>query len=435
MKQLRRSIAVVGGVAAVAALALTGCSPTTTQSSADGDAGASYNATITPPTTCGEDLVYNQPDPDHIMSTLPQSVQTDLSTYMYVARATPWTTFKSKKDGNWKIGWISVPVNNPWLVNLDAQLHEEFDAAKAAGLVDGDLQVYIQPSTSTSTPEQQAAAITQMVSQGVDGIILFPADGIAEQSAIDAAGEAGVPIVTVSPAPTSKYAINLTSNNQENSYAGTFKLLTEKGVMGNGKTLNTLFVRGVAGVTVEQAYWDMLQADLKPCTGINDLGTVWGGWSPATTKTEVLKFLAAHPEQIDLVLQGGSMQAGVIEAFQQAGRPIPAMTMGGSSGGDLAWWAANTDTFDGYGLMYSGKQMAWASWQILMRTLAGNGPLVNSFNPASVVLTNDDIAQYAEPGTNLEWVGDMAGDKTDWVSPAQLDEYFTTPGSPTDKEK
>ncbi len=430
MKQSQRRLASAVGIAALSAMLLAACAPSTTQSSAGGDAGASYNATITAPTTCGDDLVYNQSDPDGIMSKLPQSVQTDLSTYMYTARATPWTTFK-KKAGPWKIGWISTPVNNPWLVNLDAQLREEFAAAKAAGVVDGDLQVYIQPSTSTATPEQQAAAISQMVSQGVDGIILFPADGIAEASAIDAAGEAGVPVITVSPAPTSKYAINLTSNNQENSYAGTFKLLTDKGVMGPGKTLNTLFVRGVAGVTVEQAYWDMLQADLKPCSGINDLGTVWGGWSPATTKTEVLKFLAAHPEKIDLVLQGGSMQAGVIEAFQQAGRPIPAMTMGGSSGGDLAWWAANTSTFDGYGLMYSGKQMAWASWQILMRTLNGNGPLVNSFNPASVVLTNDDIAKYVEPGTDLEWVGDMAGDKTDWVSSTQLDAYFTTPGSPT----
>src|SRR5690606_38328526 len=144
-------------------------------------------------------------------------------------------------------------------------------------LVEGELNVYIQPSTTTSTPEQQAAAITQMVNQGVDGIILFPADAIAEAQAIDAAGEAGVPIVTVSPAPTSEYALNLTANNQSASYAGTLNLLKEADVLGEGKTLNTLFVRGIAGVTIEQAYWDMLQADLKPCPGINDVGTVWGG--------------------------------------------------------------------------------------------------------------------------------------------------------------
>ena len=435
MNQQQRRFGVVVTVAAVA-LALSACSSTTTVSSAgkgDKSNAASYNAKITPPTTCGEDLTFDQTDPDHILKKLPQAVQQDLATYPYTARATPWTSFKKKK-GPWKIGWISVPVNNPWLVNLNSQLQEEFAAAKKAGLVDGSLSVYIQPSTSTSTPEQQAAAISQMVSQGVDGIILFPADSIAEAPAIDAAGKAGVPIVTVSPAPTSKYAINLTSNNQSPSYAGTFKLLMDEGIMGSGKELNAITVRGIAGVTIEQTYNEMLQADLKPCKGVKNLGTVWGGWNPATTKTEVLKMLAAHPEKIDLVLQQGSMQAGVIEAFQQAGRPIPNMPMGGSSGGDMAWWADNTSTFSSVGAMYSGKQMAWASWQILMRTLDGNGPLVRDFNPAPIKITNDNVAKFAGPGPDVTWVGDINGSKTDWVSAEHLDEYFTKPGSPTDAE-
>lgn len=432
MKQQRRRFALVVTLTA-AAVVFTGCSTSTTTSSASkddkGGSTASYNAKITPPTTCGEDLTFAQTDPDKILDKLPQAVQDDLSTYPYTARATPWTSFK-KKEGPWKIGWISVPVNNPWLVNLNAQLQEEFAAAKKAGLVEGELSVYIQPSSSTSTPEQQAAAINQMVSQGVDGIILFPADSIAEAPAIDAAGKAGVPIVTVSPAPTSEYALNLTANNQSPSYAGTFKLLMEQGIMGAGKELNAITVRGVAGVTIEQTYNEMLEADLKPCEGVKNLGTVWGGWNPATTKTEVLKMLAAHPEKIDIVLQQGSMQAGVIQAFEQAGRPIPAMPMGGSSGGDLAWWADNTDTFSSVGSMYSGKQMGWAAFQILVRTLDGKGPLVRDFNPAPIMITNENVEQFAEPGTDVTWVGDMRGAKTEWVGPEHLDEYFTDPGSP-----
>ncbi len=437
----RRSGLVIAGIAA--SLVLAACSSTKTTTSNGGGGGGDTtgasgssapansqvsNAIVTPPTTCGEDLKYTQPDPDKIISGLPASVQQAVSTYPYVVRGTPWSTFKGKK-GPWKLGYISVPVNNPWQVNLTAQLKSEFAAAKAQGLVTGSLNIYIQPSSSTATPEQQSAAIAQMVRQGVDGIFLFPADSVAETPAIDAAGKAGVPVVTMSPAPNSQYAINVTSNNQSASYAGFLKIMAQQGVIKQGKTVNVLVVRGVPGVTVEQTYNDMMTADLKPCPGIKIVGTVWGQWNPATTKTQVLNFLAAHPGKIDIVMQQGSMQGGVIEAFQQAGRAVPPMPFGGTAGGDLAWWAQNKATYQTVGAEYGGTQVGYTTFNIMTRILAGKGPRLRDFEIPPENVTNANIDDFATPGTNLTWIGDPRGPKDGWINNTQLDNYFTTPGA------
>src|SRR5262249_16125657 len=150
-------------------------------------------------------------------------------------------------------------------------------------------------------------------------------------------------VLTSDVAPNSKYAINVFAQNNSPTYAGTLAQMKKHGLIGPGKTVNVLMVRGIPGVTVEQAFYDAAVADLKACPGIKVVGTVWGKWNAATAKSEIVKFLASHPEKIDLVFQS-AVGGGVIQAFQEAGRPVPVMNFGGSSGGDLSWWLANKNT-------------------------------------------------------------------------------------------
>ena len=88
------------------------------------------------------------------------------------------------------------------------------------------------------------------------------------------------------------------------------------------KTGNVLFVRGIAGNPVEQAFQDAAVADVKACPGLKIVGTIYGKWTNATAKAETVKWLAAHPDtKIDAVIQNGIMMAGIVQAFQQTGRP------------------------------------------------------------------------------------------------------------------
>jgi ribose transport system substrate-binding protein len=391
-------------------------------------AAASSSGTpgVVPPKVCGKDLTY-QNDPNGLLKTVPASTRSLYALYPYTVQKTPWSSFKGKK-GPWKIGYVSFPTNNPFKVGLLAELQQQFKAAKAKGLVTGSLQTYIQPSFSTATPEQQDAAIQQMVNNGVDGILVHALNSTAEAPAFDAAGKAGVPVVLISDAsPPSKYAINVFWNNNANARADLLGLLVKNGQIKSGKTTSLLMVRGVPGFTVEQAQYDSGVQDIKPCPGVKVVGSVWGQWNAAVQKTEVLKFLASHPEPVNLVFVDGG-PAGVIEAFQQAGRPLPAMNYSGTSGGDLAWWSQNKSKITATGYQYSGASVAYTEFRLLLRILAGKEPRFRDISLVPAKVTSANVSQFATPGKSLTWIGDARMSPNAFAS--QLDQFFKTPGSP-----
>ena len=169
---------------------------------------------------CGEDVVYPAKDPDGAFKKLPKDIQARYGPYPYEIKATPWEAFKGKPKP-WKIGLITFPVGSPWLADVIKQVGTEFNKAKAKGLVEGTLQKYIQPSYATATPEQQIAAIQQMVRDGIDGILLLPLAGPPLAPAIDAAGKAGVPVVILDNVVSdAKYAVNVWSQNNSPAAAG-----------------------------------------------------------------------------------------------------------------------------------------------------------------------------------------------------------------------
>jgi ribose transport system substrate-binding protein len=420
MRRIKRTIVLPALVAGLVLLVATVATASTSRSALQ----------IIPPASCGRDVVFKKQDPDGVLAKLSPAVRALYNVYPYEVRATPWATFKGKK-GPWKIGYVSFPTDNPWKISMFSQLKKEFAAAKAKGLVEGSLQTYIQPSWATATPEQQSSAIQQMVRNGVDAILVHPLNAIAETPAFDAAGKAGVPIILTSDvAPNSKYAVNVFWQNNSPAYAGTLAKMKAAGSFKPGTTTNVLEVRGIAGVTVEEAFYNASVADLKACPGTKIVGTVWGKWNPATAKAEVLKFLASHPEKIDLVFQS-SVGAGVIAAFQEAGRPIPAMSFGGSSGGDLAWLADHKSDYKLWaGGQFGGFQVANTTLKIAMRILAGKGLKSRDIHFPVPLATTANIDQYATPGKPLTWIGDIRGNPNKFATNQVLNPYFTKPGTP-----
>src|SRR5881396_3771902 len=141
-------------------------------------ASASPAKSVRAAQACGQDVSYinNIKDPDGVFKKLPANIQARYGPWPYSVRATPWEAFKGVKKP-WKIGLITFPVGSPWLADVITEVGQQFNAAKAKGLVTGKLQKYIQPSYATATPEQQIAAIQQMVRDGIDGIFLLPLAG------------------------------------------------------------------------------------------------------------------------------------------------------------------------------------------------------------------------------------------------------------------
>ena len=161
-------------------------------------------------------------NPSGVYASMPANLKSIYSSYPNELIQSPWATTKITAKPPWKIGFIAFAITNPYNQDVLTGLQQQFAAAKAKGLVTGSLVTNIPATMAASTAEQQISAIQQMVSQGINAIILLPVDSVAEAPAIDAAGKAGVPVILADtpPAPGNNYAVSAWTQNQVASALG-----------------------------------------------------------------------------------------------------------------------------------------------------------------------------------------------------------------------
>src|ERR1700726_4186528 len=176
-----RAVIAVGAMAAVAAtMALTSTGSAVASSTAAAAHACGYSAPVGPT------------NPNGIYSPLSAKLKAVYSSDPGALNASPWAHSKPVK-GPWKIGYIAFAITNPYNQHVLDGLKSQFAKAKAKGLVSGSLVTNIPATIAASTPEQEIAAVQQMVRQGINAIIMEPIAGAPVVPAIDAAGKAGVP--------------------------------------------------------------------------------------------------------------------------------------------------------------------------------------------------------------------------------------------------
>ena len=374
--------------------------------------------------SCGASVPVGPANPSGVYSTMSPALKAVYSSFPGQLIASPWATTKITAKPPWKIGYIAFAITNQYNQDSLNGLQKQFAIAKAAGLVQGDLLTNIPATMAASTGEQQISAIQQMVRQGVNAIILEPVDSVAEAPAINAAGQAGVPVILADtpPAPNTQYAVSAWSQNQVEADAGALKII------GSG---NIVIVRGIAGNENDVVLSNQALADLKKCPNIHVAATLYGNWDEGTAKTVVSQYIAAHPQPLAGAIQDGGMMAGVIEAFQAAGVKVPPISGGECYGGDLSWWLSHKSTYQTVAQCFNGYQGAYTYFSVALRILDNKGPKYNVLEMPSPAITNDNLAQFAQPGLPLSSTAEVGGPDTAWCDNTCLDPYFNVPGPAT----
>jgi ribose transport system substrate-binding protein len=373
-------------------------------------------------TECGDTVPVGPENKDGVYATMPKKFQDIYSSYPGELVESPWATKKITAKPPWKIGYITVGVSNQYQNNVLKTLKEEFAIAKKEGLVEGQLVTNIPPSLEQSTPESQIAAIKQMIRQGVDAIIINPADSVAESPAMEEAGEQGVPIILadVPPAPGSKYQTSTWTQNQVDPDAGTL------GIIKKGKIL---IVRGIAGNQNDKVLYNQKVVDLKNCPDIEVASVLYGNWDNGQVKQVVSQYLASHPEKLDGVLQDGGMFAGVVQAFEARGIEVPPVGVEQCAAGDLSWWLERIDTYKTVAGCINGLQGGYVYFNTALRVLDNKGPKYNILQMPAVTIDNTNLKAWAQPGLPLTSDLELPGPKTGWCDNKCLDEYFNEPGA------
>jgi ribose transport system substrate-binding protein len=409
---------IVVGVASVAALAVVAASAL-----AIGVKPTGAGAVVTG-TKCGNTVSVGPTNKNGVYAAMPKSLQDIYGSYPDKIVASPWATQKITAKPPWKIGYIAIGLSNPYNNDVLTSLKTEFAAAKAKGLVTGSLQVNIPPSLAQSTPESQIAAIKDMVRQGVNAIIVNPADSVAESPAMEAAGKAGVPIILadVPPAPGSKYQTSTWTQNQVEADAGTLGLI-QKG--------DILIVRGVAGNQNDKVLYNQKVVDLKNCPNIKVASVLYGNWDNPTAKNVVSQYLASHPQPLAGVLNDGGMFSGIVQAFEARGIKVPPVAIEQCEAGDLSWWLSKLPAYKTVGGCINGFQGGYTYLDVALRILANHGPKYNVLSMPAVTLDNTNLKAYAKPGLPITSNEELPGPKTAWCDDTCLNKYFNVPGPAT----
>ncbi|MHA7971258.1 ABC transporter substrate-binding protein [Rhizobium sp. CAU 1783] len=332
-----------------------------------------------------------------------------------------WRDFKPKKGPPWKIGYASSYAGNTWrAAAMDELQNVIVPEWQKLGLLSE--VVVTQSNLNDSTQIQQ---IRQLVDQGADAIILCCSNPTALNASVKYAADKGVPVFSMTGYLTSEYAVNSSVNYQVGGYEIGKAMADQLGGKGN-----VLVVEGIPGTSGSDSQNRGVLAGLASAPDIKVVGSVAGMWTDQVAQGEVQKWLATNPGKLDGIVVQSAAEMGVLRAVQQAGRGEIPVAIGGELGA-LCHWRKNPNYINAAFQLWPPADDIELMWHIMMRTLQGQGPKVQSILVDPVKLTHEDLTKVMDENCNLdsaEWL--KVGSKRWGYDPSYLDDFFLHPADP-----
>lgn len=249
-------------------------------------------------------------------------------------------TTKWKKPGPYHIAALTEGPINGWGSLFDAQLKA---AAKSNSQVK---QLTLLPDQGNV--ETEVNDFQQVLSEKPDAILLVPQSVSALSATATRAEAAGIPVITCADRSTGSGWVTEVG---QKLYAQGFEAAVQLAQMMHGQG-NVVILDGIPGVDSGDAWKAGGHDALSHYPGIHIVAEQPGNWSTATGKQVTTTMLSAHSKIDGVLTYGMAMGMGALEAFHQAGRPIPPIAGVGMINGfarlALAygvkqWWASAFD--------------------------------------------------------------------------------------------
>jgi len=185
--------------------------------------------------------------------------------------------------------------------------------------------------------------INSLVAQGVDVIVSFVDGGEALLPTIQKATKAGVKFVALVGSPGGTPGVDYVDFVSEdiNTYGSGLADWTIKQLNGQG---NIVMLGGQAGNSYSQAVYDGVKSAAAKNPNIKLLNADMGdvpvdtGWEPGKTKQVVAGLITKFGEIDGIVADYGGGSVGGVEAFLDAGKPLPVWSANDSNQFACLWY-------------------------------------------------------------------------------------------------
>ncbi|MBC7810088.1 MAG: substrate-binding domain-containing protein [Burkholderiales bacterium] len=191
----------------------------------------------------------------------------------------------------------------------------------------------------------QVPQVEDLLAQDPDALILVPMGRAALSAPVERAMAQGVPVILCASGVETD---NFVTEVGTNLYGGGQRL-AQFVVDQLGGEGNVLQMNGIPGVDTAEIMAQGATAVWAENPGINILDVQYGNWSQAEAKILMEQWIAQYGEDIDGIWSGGAqMSQGIIEAYLDAGLPIPPIGGGEYGQGFMRLVAENDVQFQAW---------------------------------------------------------------------------------------
>ena len=331
-----------------------------------------------------------------------------------------YRTWKSPKKPPWTIGYASSYAGNTWRAGvMDRLVQKLIGKWQKLGLLK---EVLVTQSNLNDALQIQQ--MRQLVDRGVDALIVCCSNPTALNATVKYAFDKGIPTFSFVGYLTSPYSINSSSNYQLAGHRMGTWMAKELGGKGN-----VLVVEGIPGTSGSDSQDRGIKAGLAANPGIKVVGSIAGMWTDQVAQAEVQKWLATNPGKLDGIVVQSAAEMGVLRALQQSGRKMIPVTIGGELGA-ICYWRKNIDYISSAYHVWPPGDDFELIWNIMMRTLQGQGPKLQSILVDVIPFGKDDVKKMMGEDcdeNNKLWA--HVGIET-WGGKKFLDNFFLRPADP-----
>ena len=219
--------------------------------------------------------------------------------------------------GGYMIGISNNAAGNGWREEMICSM-------KAQALASGEV-ASMNVIHRTTDAAGQLADLRTLISDGVDAIVVNPADPAALNPALAEAKAAGITVVAVD-SPVTDPDTYILSNDQENyGYLGAKWLFEQLGGKGD-----VVYMRGIAGVQADTDRDTGFKKALAENPGINVISETFTNWAQADGTQQITDLLNSG-KHIDGVWTSG-IDNVIVDAFKTAGVPFVPVVGADNSG-------------------------------------------------------------------------------------------------------
>jgi ABC-type sugar transport system substrate-binding protein len=221
-----------------------------------------------------------------------------------------------EKEPPYTVAWAAQGPTNSWAVIYDAQVQYLVDS-KYADIIDNFLY-----ADANGNADKQVNDIEDLLAQQPDVLVVTPM-GQAIKGGIERAMEQGIPVILCTGEVDTEDGFVSYVDRDNYLNGAMFAEWVAKQIDYQGKII---MESGIAGAPTAENRLRGARDVFAKYPDIEILGHAYADWSPVKGKQVTEAFIAAHP-QIDAVWSDSAlMMVGAIEAFKEAGRPIPPMS-------------------------------------------------------------------------------------------------------------